>query len=111
MSYLDMNADDDLGDENVPRLRFSVAAVVFDVLALAMPDLTFGLLNDDFLALVSNFCFSLLREEDSVVGIWIKDETTERVKSILTLSRKDCVVTLSTNKTPIRNWKNSQFDI
>ena len=63
-----MNADDDLGDENVPRLRFSVA-VVFDVSALAMPDLTFGLPNDGFLDLVSNFCFSLLREEDSVVGI------------------------------------------
>ena len=74
MSYLDMNADDDLGDENVPRLRFSVAVVVFDVLGLAMPDLTFGLLKEDLLALVSNFCFSLLRGEDSVVGIWMKEK-------------------------------------
>ena len=65
MSCLDMKAEDDLGEEKVPRLRFSVA------LALA-PGLTFGLLkvveDKDFLALVSSFCFSLLRE-GSVVGI------------------------------------------
>ena len=65
--YLDWNAEDDLGEEKVPRLRFSV---VVAVLALA-PALTLGGLLGDFLALVSSFCFSLLRE-DSVVGICSK---------------------------------------
>ena len=62
--YLDKNADDDLGDEKVPLLRFSV------VFALA-PALTFAL-GDFFDLVCSSFFFSLLRE-DSVVGIWKDD--------------------------------------
>ena len=64
--YLDLKAEDDLGEEKVPLLRFSA------VLALAMPALTLALGGGgraDFFDLLSSFFFSLLRE-DSVVGIW-----------------------------------------